>query len=416
MKKPITIVSNAWCCAITLLLIASCANHEEPQFVENIQTPSTRSDNSSTPRTLSYEEVISSSSKVMNKTRSAINATLKPILACNDEYKDIFISDTIAYVVNYQDNGGYAIVPNDSRIDEILAYSNNHNFTENNVLANHFFVERIEGYLASVLSAEEADDNSNAIDKAPIKHFVINPQITVELGPLPPFNSVVEKYHPDCHAGFSNVAAATIISYFTDELVYNNFLYNFPALIYALNNHSDGYIPFINFPNPTFPGPILFYPSYEGAVSAFSQLIYDIGVASLTTYKPEGTKNPALFVMMTINNMGYDTTTVKRDNDIAEICQLLSDGYLINMFGTPKDKNGNSIDIPLLNGEVSWIIDGCDVMLNQGNIPVSGMVHVVWGGFGLGDDFYSYPVLLQDDKYILEQRGYYGVRANSDNQ
>jgi hypothetical protein len=41
------------------------------------------------------------------------------------------------------------------------------------------------------------------------------------------------------------------------------------------------------------------------------------------------------------------------------------------------------------------------------------MVHVVWGLFGLGDGFYSFPILMQDENYKLEQRGYYGVKSNN---
>lgn len=184
-------------CAITIssLFLSSCSNLQEPETLNNDFTKKTRSDYSYSPHTLSYGEVMQSCHKVIPKGRGSVNATLKPLTAKNDEFKSVFLSDTIAYIVDYSDKEGYAIIPNDSRIDEVLAYSTTSNFSEENVLANHFFFDKIENYLASELIKIENGVLNNQ-DKAPVKHFVIDPQITIEIGPLAPFNSVVEKYHP----------------------------------------------------------------------------------------------------------------------------------------------------------------------------------------------------------------------------
>lgn len=408
--KQFSIIRLSLAAVGVFILISCSSNFDEPSSPAPRKI--TRSDVLETPHTLSRDEVMASCKKVLKKESDTKLATLTPILACNENLKDNFLSDTIAYVVNHPNNGGFAIIANDSRVKEILAYSDKNNFSEDNLLAKYFFINKIEGYLASVLNNDSKEPDGNNPDKIPVKHFVIDPQITVELGPWAPFNRVVEKNHPGCsYTGLSNVAAATIISHLTDTLIYNNYLYNFPSIIGALNNNVER---IADFPDITYPGGehflIKFHHSYVGSVSAFSQLIYDIGVASKTTYKPTYTWTSPLLVLSTIKKMGFETTLLNFDKDIKKICSFLSDGYLISMFGIPRDDDGNLLDISFLYGPVSWVVDGCDIMLNSNNEPVSGMLHIVWGLFGIGDDYYSYPVLLSGNNMNLEDSGYFGVK------
>lgn len=397
-------------------MLFSCASQEEPQK-ESDDLRTTRSAISDC-HSLSKDEVLIKASAVLNKKAVvATQAKVQPVMAQKYLNSPMLLSDTIAYIVNYNDNAGFAVVANDSRVDEVLAYSDKGSFSYDNPIAKAMFLDKIEGYLHSLSSGEKIYSSTGTIN-APTRHLVIDPQINIEIGPTAPFDKIVTKYHPVGHTGFQNVAAATIISHLKKTLTYHNYYYNFESINYALNQ-GNGF-------NPALPGieiikplghnipPLQFQYSYNGSVDAYSQLLYNLGQDTKTIYNqvtftlPDNTRQ-------VLNDIGLEVSPLVSDKNINDICSLLYDENLVLLTVMFVKNEGGSVDIDLLKGPVGWVIDGCDVILNKEGSIESGMVHCVWGLFGLGDGFYSYPILLMDDEAHVVEVYHFGAKEKTKN-
>lgn len=178
--------------------------------------------------------------------------------------------------------------------------------------------------------------------------------------------------------------------------------------------------------NPALPGieiikplghnipPLQFQYSYNGSVDAYSQLLYNLGQDTKTIYNqvtftlPDNTRQ-------VLNDIGLEVSPLVSDKNINDICSLLYDENLVLLTVMFVKNEGGSVDIDLLKGPVGWVIDGCDVILNKEGSIESGMVHCVWGLFGLGDGFYSYPILLMDDEAHVVEVYHFGAKEKTKN-
>ena len=65
-----------------------------------------------------------------------------------DETRSTYtFSDTIAYVINYPDNNGFAIIASDRRVNPVLAFADEGVFTFDNEVSKVNFIDRISSYI-----------------------------------------------------------------------------------------------------------------------------------------------------------------------------------------------------------------------------------------------------------------------------
>lgn len=401
--------------AIAAIILASCTADYEP-CSQSIKQTRGAADVAYTYTAQEAQQI--ANAKLRKSAFSGINAKVEPIKAKNKQNHDLLLSDTVAYVINYNNNGGFAIIANDSRIDPVLAYGNKGEFSEKNIVAKEMFLDKIEGYLANLskTNISESKQNTSSLN-SPTRRIVIDPQITIELGPEEPFDRLVKKDHPKCNAGLVNVSAANIISHTLKQLTYNNYFYDFKSINYALNQ-GEGFYP-INpdiikpLGNMTNDIPMQFIYSYNGSVSAFNQLLYDIGKSSHTIYPASGTTMTMPWNLVPVfEDMGLIVSEISNDHDINNIVSLLFNGYLVNMSCVYVKNEGGYIDIDMLHGPQAFVIDGCNVILNNENKVESGEVHCVWGYYDVGVGYYSYPVLISNDYMHTALLQHFGVKAN----
>ncbi len=401
---------------MAIIAFASCTSSEEPLTAIS-QNPQTRGlDNIES--TYSIHQAIQIANKKLQKNAAdALKAKTTVLLATDSECISNLLSDTVAYIINYANKSGFAIIGNDNRLENpILAYNEEGNFSQENILAKAFFLNNIEKYLASFNIKKNSNvKESKNIEPAPTRRLIVEPQITIELSPFSPFNDKIAKEHPECCAGFINVSAANIISHSFKKLVYHNCLYNFETINYALNQ-GPGF-------NPINPGgittgisdnfPSTFIYSYDGSVTAFTQLLYDISKDSGTFYGEGTTITMPSGIERVYRNLGLTVTESNTKRDINEITSLLYNGYFVNVFLIGRMVEGGIIDIDFLKGPQGYVIDGCNVLIGNDKKIVSGEVHVVWGLGGFADGYYAYPVLLYDDVREMVELSHIGVKGSN---
>lgn len=407
---------------IVVIAFASCTTSEEPMVSVSPNSKTRGLDNIESTYTVQQALQIANK-KLQKKPTAALKAKTKAWLAKNKDLVADLPSDTVAYIVNYANKGGFVIIANDIRLENpVLAYNEKGNFTEDNLLARIYFLDRIEDYLASLNKNKSSKvTESTHVESAPVRRIIVEPQITIELSPFSPFNDKIAKEHPYCWAGLINISAANIISHSFKELVFHNNYYNFELINYALNQ-GPGFNPIntglINTLGNFDDIPSSFIYSYDGSVSAFTQLIYDISKDSDTRYE-DGTINEIgktltmpWKIKEVYENIGLTVTETSLNQDINEITSLLFDGYLVNVFTLWRMVEGGVLDLDFIKGYQGYVIDGCNVVIGNDNKIQDGEVHAVWGYGGIGDGYFAYPVLLSDDLREMIELYHIGVKGN----
>jgi len=140
----------------------------------------------------------SKSSRTVNSVSILRFGSLKSSMMKSGEYSEALdISDTLAYVFNFEDSLGFVIISKDKRIESPLLA-----FTQKGSLVNgetdnpglKLFLERLEGYmLESIAKYGKDDQKSMAVaQKGPYTgplDTVVKPFIPVEWGQGEPFNN-----------------------------------------------------------------------------------------------------------------------------------------------------------------------------------------------------------------------------------
>ncbi|MDR2594353.1 MAG: C10 family peptidase [Fibromonadaceae bacterium] len=171
----------------------------------------------------------SKSSRTVNSVSILRFGNLKSSMMKSGEYSEALdISDTLAYVFNFEDSSGFVIISKDKRIESPLLA-----FTQKGSLVNgetdnpglKLFLERLEGYMLESIAKYGKSDEERGIVVAQKPYpsafldIVVEPLVTVEWDQKKPFNNNLE-YKGCTNTGNGNVlagcaatAVAQIMSY-----------------------------------------------------------------------------------------------------------------------------------------------------------------------------------------------------------
>lgn len=297
--------------------------------------------------------------------------------------------DTLAYVINYPDSGGFIIWANVGEEKSIVAYSYDSNFSiDNNPVAKY-----IEDYLADYCSRDKTEVEAYAygIDRisaeGPLIRHYVEPVVKTELSGGYPFNSVVRDNTGSYSVGCVPVAAVTIVIHAEKHLIYNNFKYYFPDVIEYLQ-YGPGYTPHSANIVPIDPYILSFPKTYEGSTSAVARLMYDFGVGMNATYSSNDVICSGSDALEFLNEIGCVTTDNMSAFNERDVLRHLENGYLIFQEGIGVDEYYKYH---------AWVIDGCEYYTaGSTNDIVSSYFHCDWGrgddsnGFYTGDVFAMY--------------------------
>jgi hypothetical protein len=186
------------------------------------------------------------SSRTVNSVSILRFGGIKSSMMKSGEYNEALdISDTLAYVFNFEDSLGYVIISNDKRIESPLLA-----FTQKGSLVNgetdnpglKIFLERLEGYILESIAKYGKTDGQKAMDVAqstgpysgPPLDTVVKPLVPVEWDQGKPFNNHLED--KNCYgtgtanngkvwAGCVATAIAQIMSYWEYPASIGNITY-----------------------------------------------------------------------------------------------------------------------------------------------------------------------------------------------
>lgn len=130
------------------------------------------------------------------------------------------LPDTLAYVINYPDNNGFAIISSENSIFPILAFSESGQFTFENEISKVNFIDCIGKYLAE--NKDSGSEGTGGISKwpiTPVDSFItpffegVKPFVRFRMDQRAPFNKYVDIEHPGCPVGCVAVASALVMSH-----------------------------------------------------------------------------------------------------------------------------------------------------------------------------------------------------------
>lgn len=344
----------------------SCTDEIELRELSNTGTTQPQANS----ETRSLNEIMAISDSVVGKTRATLAKGIWPIV----EGKD-----TVAYVVNYSNNSGFAIIAANKHVTPVLAFARDRNFSFDNEIVKHYFLNNIKSYADEVIRKqqykEEPDDDIITYERDPI--------IKINLGQHAPYDSIVQVHHPGYPVGCAPVAAVMIMAYCKSEITYNNKLYNFKNIKAALIK-GPSYNPIDTMPQvqPNTLNPLLttWANNYRGCLNAIRDLLYEVGKLMKTKYTNDETTTTFGDTPVAFTKTGYKIGPIY-------------DGYNPKMMVDSIDTEhiwfqcGRKTDNPK-KGHY-WVIDGYKYdLVCKNDSMVNCQFYCHWGWYGEDDGYY----------------------------
>ena len=337
---------------------------------------------------------------VTRSTTSAV-ATVDYVLN-NVKTRSQDLPDTLAYVINYADEGGFAIISADNRVAPLLAFSDTGHFSWENEAVVDVFIANIGPYLQEHL-------NTTTTNNAELPNFVemVAPMIVTQVGQTYPFNKYVAQEHPGCPAGCVPVAVALALMNTQDNLLgYHGSNWNFKSIRRAMK---DIYFP----PSTDFQslkGDVLpdgtnmdIEISYLDAIDVIAKLLFELGKDMNTEYDPEGS---GTYMPDGINLLKKLSPNVTAD-DLQTFTMEAAYEHIMNN------------EIIVLHGDATgsatsalhaWLADGLGYMIyGDGPGLFRYYIHCDWGWQGKSNGYYN-GELFDAGKYIFVVNSYLGVK------
>lgn len=279
------------------------------------------------------------------------------------------VSDTLAYVINYENNEGFAIISADNSVFPILGYSHEGNFSLSNEIAYENFISNIGSYIdaysGGVSTRPDLEEYQEVCEVPPI--------IDIILGQREPWDKYVIQEHPDCPTGCVAVALALVMSYSRGSITYHDEKFNFRAMLKAIHKKqcNDDSIGLEIGDN----GEILPSYSYETAVDKMAKLLYWIGKDLNMSYSPSGSGAKSIDAFNLCSQLNFTVSSGFADFNIVDITNYLQEGSIIYMRGS-----GHAW---VCDGSVAIVAKKCHTKVYQ------TYVHCDWGWYGDGNGYFT---------------------------
>lgn len=293
------------------------------------------------------------------------------------------VSDTLAYVINYEGDEGFAILSADNRVFPLLAFNDRGNFNFANESVQLQFIDRIEGYIDQSVETNSADFNFINVPRC----WYTESFIKVCLGKRAPWNKYIDEEHPGCAIGCVTIASALFLVNSCGVITYHGESFDMPSILAALNKEwesfDDNEYKDELVVDSTRSGAELEEIPYEYAVDRMAKLLYWLGEDLNTRYK--------------------ENSSWAYSSDAFRLCKSLCDGAISNYMSYSTDDvidylHNNYIlyvDATQVGASTghAFVMDGyayCDNM--DMTEKVNMFVHCDWGWDGQDNGFYAGPV------------------------
>ena len=313
----------------------------------------------------------------------------------NERTRSASAPDTLAYVINYPDNGGFVIVSSVNKVYPVLAYSDKGNFTFDNEIAKENFIDKIGVYISNADNSKSYEVSSNDF----LRCYSKEPFIHVELTQRKPWSKVVEKEHPGCPVGCVALATAVALSYSMSHIAYHGSVYNFKSILLPIRKAQNPNTTYIINPNDEWERIEQPKYTYYQALDSMATLLSWIGKDVDMEYKTNESAAYWLNAYDLCCKLRKNNLTDHKAFDMDEICFLLKDNHIIF----------------LASKSHTWISDGYSFCVSptDSNKTLDSYIHCYWGWGGGDDGFYSGSVFSTSSgdfypaNYFALRRGNY---------
>lgn len=356
---------------------------------------------------ISEEDALDMVGNLFKKTRSVVNCPIEIEYVLNEGNKtrSTHVPDTLAYILNFGNDNGFAVIASDDRVFPLLAYSDNGHFKyeksyNDPVYVN--FISLLDDYMAAI------DENDTAVvvpDNYLSSCVVKRPQLkTCNWSQVEPFDKYVIEEHPGCPAGCVAVAAGQIMANCKNSLNYHDFAFNFRAIRAAMDGDMfEGDDDFVS-NKPTSLRDTIEY-SYDEAVDQVAKLLYWLGKDLNMIYDTSGSSALSRDARDLLDELGYGVNEAYLTNfseekmleRLEEECLLYVDGRVI-AGGT---------------GGHAWVIDGYSYCWKDFEKTEKGIInfHCDWGWGGGCNGYYNTDIYTTD-VYTFGRMQYFSVPVN----
>lgn len=378
------------------LILSACSNYvEEPA----IESPAFK--DLVLNEKISLDEAIQMADKTLAKEGTRTNLSSFPeIEFITSESKTRSMgNDTLAYILNYPNETGFAIIATSRNVNPVLGFSDSGHFSLENEIAKENFIDNIEPYIQGTQNNSAYDINS--IDFT--GYSEVSPQILISIGQGYPWNKYVTVDHPNCPAGCVAIAGTLVASHCKNSFRYHGSVHYFKNMIMAINK-GQGLEPLPpvvgglsstqgdDLVNPTY--------TYNQAVDSLAKIIYNIGKDIQTEYSPGSSVAQYQRVYNLLKSLGYNIPSGYANYNLNRVTQYLISDHLIFFSGCI---DGQSVGH-------AWVGDGCKYKLNSNGEITDSYIHCDWGWNGTGNGYFtgeifnviSRPYRLQ--KYFATKR------------
>lgn len=390
--------------SISIVLFVGCTNVDDFQETEISQQ--------SKQNKITKNEAVNIADKILKKsalTRTPAEAKVSfdfVISNKSPKTRSASISDTLAYIINYANDEGFAIISTNKNVFPVLAFSEKGNFSCDNENARINFVDKIEEYNATANTGKTYNSENPQYGVC----YQIRPFVKTTIGLNAPWDKYVIKEHPDCPVGCVAVATALMLTHSMLELDYHGSKYYFKSIIEAIHKEQkkrqEDSTPIYaeeewnEAVQPTY--------TYEQAVDSMAKLLYWLGKDLGIEYKP-GTSSASILSgynlckqLKEVKDLEYYTF------DINKITRLIQHDYIIYIDGR---------NLEGLDGH-AWISDGvafCVTIDESERVPSQRekieetYIHCDWGWDGSCNGYYSGSV-FKPNEYSFRPSIYFALR------
>ena len=363
MKKLV----SAFACLLALTVTYSCSDQD---VLADIQAP--KSDRISESQAIDIAAQFRASSP-MSRGVDAL-ATPDVTYVFDDEAKSTSSAaslDTVAYILNYENDNGFVIVAGSNKVNPILAFSNTGSFSVENESAMENFVKRIPEYIKTHSSSvvSRSTSGTNAIE-------VVEPLPSLKLHQGSPYNQYQDD--PSLYVGCVTVATANCLIHGTSILNYGGHKFYFKGILNGYHNSnataasetvSPNYTPTVSELHP--------YYTKSQAVDSVARLLSilrkDLNISNSGT----GFSTRAYSLLKSIEKVKFSSDY--EDYDLSSVVSYLKDDNIIYMSGDGYEQGSRVVGH-------AWVITG------YMHFPMYGgyqdLLYCDWGWGDSGNGYY----------------------------
>lgn len=331
-----------------ILVTASC-NNEIMEF-EEFKKPETTIQ----PKTRSINEAIeianNAAQEFFGVTRAAggRNADVNNVdIITSSLTRSSGSNDTLLYIVNYEDNNGFAVISAKKDADALLAVTEQGSYTpDSENIGFNMFMDMAQAYAAKSILPPGVEEGGTLF---PIKEYketfdtianiTVLPKVEVQWGQ----GEFEGAYSPNMYSGCSNTAMAQILSYFCYptqiEITFQEGNNYFLSLDWdAIKMHNRRHWNFYCYAN-------------TDAHNALGLLCRQLGVLNNSIYYDDATSTNYENVHSTFSSLGYTVSSIN-DYESSSLTDILNSDKIIFMRGRTYNSETNDYI-----GH-AWVVDG----------------------------------------------------------